>query len=176
MKYLDYIKQSMDLLYRNDYYFVGQSVLFPGTGLYHTIKHLPADRRLELPIFEDIQAGISLGMNLENFKVCCIYPRFDFLVIALNEILTHLDRLEELSGGDFKPTVIIRTAIGSVKPLFPGVQHNSDYTEALKLMTTNIDIVKLTEASEIFCSYQRALTSGRSTILIEIPDLYESEA
>lgn len=175
MKYLDCIKQSMDLLYQNNYYFIGQSVLFPGTGLYHTIKHLPEDRKLELPIFEDIQAGISIGMSLENFKVCCIYPRFDFLVIALNEILTHLDRLEELSNGDFKPRVIIRTAIGSVKPLFPGVQHNSDYTAALKLMVTNIDVIKLVNPSDIFYSYQQALTSSRSTVLIEIPDLYESE-
>lgn len=175
MKYLDHIKESMDLLYNEGYYFIGQSVLFPGTGLYHTVKHLPEERRIELPIFEDIQAGMSLGMSLEGLKICCIYPRWDFAIIAFNQIITHLDKMKELSGHEFNPSIIFRTAIGSVKPLFPGVQHNSDYTEIMKSVLTNIDIIKLENSAEIVDNYKKAIHSKRSTILVEIPDLYNME-
>ena len=37
-----------------------------------------------------------------------------------------------LSNNSFKPRVIIRTSIGSKKPLNGGVQHTQDYTNVFK--------------------------------------------
>jgi pyruvate/2-oxoglutarate/acetoin dehydrogenase E1 component len=90
-------------------------------------------------------------------------------------MVNHLDKMEEMSSGQFKPKVIIRTAIGSVKPLFPGPQHCQDHTEAIKMMLKNIDVVKLNSAKDVFPAYKKALESDKSTLLVEIPDLYESE-
>ena len=175
MKYKDYLIEAMEILGKErDTIFLGQSVRYPGTGLFWTLEKVPMEKRIELPVFEDVQMGMSIGMALEGFVPVSIYPRADFLVLALNQLVNHLDKVEEMSDGQFKPKVIIRTAIGSVKPLFPGPQHMQDHTEALKLMCKNIDIIKLENKEDIIPAYKRALESERSTILIEIPDLYET--
>ena len=68
--------------------------------------------------------------------------------------------------------MIIRTSVGSIKPLNPGAQHCQDHTEALRCLLKNIDVVKLTSEREIVPSYRRAYESQRSTVLIEMIDLY----
>ena len=108
-------------------------------------------------------------------KVCSMYPRLDFLLLALNQMINHLDKIEKMSDGQFRPKIIIRSAIGSVKPLFPGFQHNNDHSKAIKKMCTNIDVIVLKKPSQIVKAYKKALASERSILLIEIPDLYQME-
>jgi len=118
---------------------------------------------------------MSIGLSLEGYIPVSIYPRIDFLIIAINQLVNHLDKIEKMSCGQFKPKVIIRTAIGSTKPLNAGLQHTSDYTEALKYMVKNIDIVKLVKVKDIVPAYKKALKSEKSTLLIEIVDLYDNK-
>jgi len=70
--------------------------------------------------------------------------------------------------------VIIRTSIGSIRPLHPQDQHTGDYTQAFKNMCSTIDIVRLDEPEDIFPAYEKALsrTDGKSTILVEWGDYY----
>lgn len=177
MTYVEEISKAMKLLAEDERTVIlGQSVKWKGTGLFWTLEGtFPMERRIELPIFEDVQMGMSIGMALEGFIPVSLYPRLDFLILALNEMINHLDKMEAMSDGQFKPKVIIRSAIGSVKPLFPGYQHNQDHSEAIKKMCTNIDVVVLDKPSEIVPAYKKALQSERSTLLIEIPDKYHEE-
>lgn len=175
MTYLNELKKAMFLLDKKGYYFIGQNMLFGGASMFHTITHVSEDRRIELPVMEECQAGISLGMALEGLKVCSVYPRFDFFILALNQIINHLDKTEEMSDGQFKPKVIFRVCVGSIKPLMPGPQHSKNYTEAIKKMVTNIDVIELLKAEEIYSAYEHAVKSDRSTILIEHSDLYNSD-
>lgn len=173
--YKDEIVRSMDILAKNPKtIFIGQSVKWPGTGLYWTIKNIPEQKRIELPVFEDTQMGISTGLSLSGMIPISIYPRLDFLILAINQLINHLDKFEEMSDGQFKPKVIIRTALGSVKPLFPGPQHCGDYRIALESMCKNIKVITLSEKTMIVPTYENALTSSISTIIIELPDLYET--
>ena len=175
MRYIECLVEAMKLLGENkNTIFVGQSVKYKGTGLFWTLEKVPMEKRIELPVFEDVQMGVSIGLALEGYAPVSIYPRMDFLVLALNQLVNHLDKFEEMSDKSFKPKVIIRTAIGSVKPLFPGPQHIQDHTEAIKFMCKNIHVVKLTNKEMIIPEYQKALDREQSTILIEIPDLYET--
>ncbi|MEK6880329.1 MAG: hypothetical protein AABY22_12005, partial [Nanoarchaeota archaeon] len=140
MTYLEELKRAMKLLIDNDYYVVGQNTRFGGTSMFHTTKDFPDNRKIELPVFENIQAGICTGMSLTGFKVLSIYPRFDFFILALDAIINHLDKFEEMSSGQFKPKVIFRVCVGSTSPLMPGPQHSNNYTEAIKQMVTNINV------------------------------------
>ena len=175
MTYLDEIKKSMDLLDKEGYYFIGQSVKYPGTGLYHTIKHVSEDRRIELPVFEDIQMGMSTGMALEGLKVCSIYPRWDFLLLAANQLVNHLDRMKEMSDGQYDPFIIIQTAVGSVKPLFPGPQHQGNYSEAFKKMLKYVRVIELRRAEDIVPTYKKVMEERVPTVIVEFPDLYDTE-
>lgn len=173
MTYKEELAKAMNMLSENEkVLFLGQCVSYPGTSTGDSFKDIPESKKIELPIIEDAQMGMCVGLSLEGFIPISIYPRMDFLIIALNQIANHLDKIEEMSNGEFKPKVIIRTSIGAKKPLYPGAQHCGDYTEALKLILKNIEIVKLNHSNEILPAYEKALKSDKSTILIEEVELY----
>jgi pyruvate/2-oxoglutarate/acetoin dehydrogenase E1 component len=157
--------------------FLGQSVSYPGHAIYGTLEKVPPGKRLELPVFEDFQMGLSTGLALEGWIPVTCYPRFDFLLLAANQLVNHLDKMRHMSAGAMRPRVIIRTAIGSKVPLDGGVQHTQDYTEAFRRMLTEVEVVVLAEATEIFPAFERALTreDSRSTLLIEHGDFYHQK-
>ncbi len=176
MNYKEELCKAMKLLSENPKtLLLGQTVKYGGTSMFHMLKDFSDERKIELPVAEEMQMGISLGLSLEGYIPISVYPRMDFLILAINQLVNHLDKCEEMSDGQFKPKVIIRTAIGSVEPLMPGVQHNQNHTEALRLMCTNIDVILLEEADQILSAYKKVLESDKSTILVEIPDLYNKD-
>ena len=155
--------------------FIGQCVEHSGTAMFHTLKDVPLEQRVELPVFENTQTGIAIGLSLAGFVPVSIYPRMDFLISAYDQLANHLDKIGEMSDGQFNPHVIVRTAIGSVNPLFPGPQHCNNYSDAFRASLRNVDVVELKRSLEVVPAYRKALESGRSTILVEFPDLYDAE-
>lgn len=153
--------------------FLGQTVAFPGSLVYDTLSKVPMEKRLELPVMEDTQMGLSIGLSLAGYIPVSIYPRFDFLLLATNQLVNHLDKIKEISSGQFKPKVIIRTMVGSTKPLDPGIQHCGDYTEAFRNMLREVDVVRLYKPESILTQYMGALHSERSTLLVEMASYFE---
>lgn len=177
LTYKDELTKAMELLAKEErVIFLGQNIVYPGSIMSSSLQEVSNSKKIELPLIEDVQMGMSIGLSLEGYIPVSIYPRMDFLVIATNQLVNHLDKIEEMSCGRFKPKVIIRTAIGSTNPLYPGIQHCSDYTEALKCILKNVEVIKLTESREIVPAYNHALErrDGRSTLLIEVADLYSN--
>ena len=153
-------------------FFLGQTVEYPGSPMFSSLQKVPKGKKLEMPVAEDMQMGISIGMSLEGFIPISIFPRMDFLICATNQLVNHLNLVREMSNGEFTPGVIIRTQIGNNKPLNPGPQHTGNHYVAIKKMCPNIKVVKLTKASQIVYQYKKAYLralSGESTILIETP-------
>ena len=89
-------------------------------------------KKLELPVFEDAQMGMSIGLALNGYVPITCYPRFDFLILAMNQLVNHLDKIRKMSRNEMKPKVIIRTSIGSKIPLDGGPQHTQNYTKVFK--------------------------------------------
>ena len=145
--------------------FVGQSVAYDGSTMYHSLKGVPAEKRLEMPVIEDFQLGFCLGLSLRGKIPIAIYPRFDFLLLAMNQLVNHLDRFCEM--GDFRPKVIVRVRVGPTKPLNAGPQHTGNYTEALDMMLRNIDVVELNHPHDVEQCYLDAVKSKRSTLVVE---------
>lgn len=173
MNYKDELQKATDLLAQNGYTFIGQNMVAGGTSMYHMVKHLPIEQRIELPVFEETQMGMAIGMTLAGMKICTVYPRWDFLICATNQIVNHADKVKRMSDGQYKlKGLIIRTAVGSVQPMFPGEQHCGDYTEAFQKMCKDIKVVKLETPEQIVPAYQEAMESDVPTILVEIPDMY----
>ena len=175
MTYKDELTKAMNLLGKDKRtIFLGQNIVYPGSIMSSSLKGVPKSKKIELPLIEDMQMGMSIGLSLEGYIPVSIYPRIDFLIIAVNQLVNHLDKIEEMSCGRFRPKVIIRTAIGSTKPLYPGLQHCSDYTDALRYMVKNVKVVKLIRSKDIVPAYKRALKRKKSTLLIEVADLYSN--
>ena len=157
--------------------FIGQAVEVPGTAMSNTLKNIDKDKLLELPVAEEMQMGITVGLALNGNIPISIFPRWNFLLYAINQLVNHLDKLNIMSNNGFKAKAIIRTGIGSQKPLHPQYQHIGDFTEAIKKMCTTIDVIKLNEPEDIFPSYKKALIreDGKSTLLVEYGDYYNEK-
>lgn len=153
--------------------FVGQGVgARAGTTMSDTFRDVPDRQLFEMPVAEDMQMGMAIGMALEGKLPICVFPRWNFLLLAFNQLVNHLDRLPLYSG--YTPKVIIRTAVPSSYPFNPGPQHDDDFTAPLKLMLRTVNVMRLSKAEMIVPAYQAAMNSERSTLLVEFTEHYKS--
>ena len=152
--------------------FIGQAVEYAGTALYNTLKDVPLEKRLELPVFENTQMGMTLGLSMNGIIPVSIFPRWNFLLCAMDQLVNHADRLLPYSG--YQHRYIIRTAVGSEVPLWPSYQHIGNMSKGLREILMNIDIIELYKPEDIFDSYKKAYerNDGKSTIISEFGDLY----
>ena len=177
MRYFEEIKKSMNYLAKNKKtIFLGQAVSVPGTAMHNTLKQINKKKLFELPVTEEMQMGMSLGLALEGHIPISIFPRWNFLLLATNQLVNHLDKISEMSNNKLKPQIIIRTAVGSVRPLDPQSQHKGDFTNAYKKMCKNIDIYFLKNTSDIFKTYKKVIKNKTQiSIIVEVADYYNEK-
>lgn len=155
--------------------FIGQGVGVPGTTMSPTLDGINPAKRIEFPVAEDLQMGAAIGMALDGVIPICIFPRWNFVLCAGNQIVNHLDRLSLYSDGGYNPIVLIRTAVPSSEPFDPGPQHDDDFVAPFRLMLRTVDVVQLTAEDHILPAYMSALNSAKSTILVEYTEAYKNE-
>ena len=178
MNYFEELKKSMEYLGQcQNVLFLGQAVSVAGTAMSNTLKDIDPSQKLELPVTEEMQMGITNGLALDGMIPVSIFPRWNFLLLAINQLVNHLDKIPEISSGGFRPKVIIRTGIGSERPLHPQCQHVGDFSDAVQSMCKNIEVIRLEEPDDIFPSYKKAFErkDGKSTILVEYGDYYNEK-
>jgi pyruvate/2-oxoglutarate/acetoin dehydrogenase E1 component len=173
MKYFSELKKAMSLLAEHPKtVFIGQAVEYEGTGLYDSLKHLPSNKRIELPVAEYFQTGLANGIAIEGMIPVSTYPRWNFLLMGADQIVNHLDKFKTMSNGKLQPKVIIRVAVGSERPVDPQCQHKGNFSDAFRLMLKNTEVIELIEPEDILPAYEKALnrTDGVNTILVEFAD------
>jgi len=173
--YFDELKRAMDYLGEQpDTLFLGQAVAYKGTAMTNTLQDVSRNKLIEMPVDEEMQLGITNGLAVTGAVPISIYPRWNFLLLTMNQLINHLDRMPQFSHGEYIPKVIIRTGIGSERPLHPQAQHVGDFTDGFRLILNNIEIIRLEDVSDIFPAYYKAYnrTDGKSTIVVEYGDYY----
>jgi len=153
--------------------FIGQGVGCAGTSMTDTLKDVPPEKLLEFPVAENLQMGVAIGMALEGLTPICIFPRWNFLILAADQLVNHLDKLWRYSAGGYDPKVIIRVMVPSVHPFDPGDQHNGDFSTAFQVLLRHVRVVRLKATASIAAEYKRALHHGGSTLLVEYQDHYK---
>ena len=174
-KYFDELSRAMEYLgQQEDTIFLGQAVEYKGTAMTNTLKNVSRDKLLEMPVDEEMQMGITNGLAIAGSVPISIYPRWNFLLLAVNQLVNHLDKYSAYTDGQFAPKAIIRTGIGSIRPLNPQIQHTGDFTDAFRGMLTSVEVIRLDEPSDVFPAYYKAYnrTDGKSTIIVEWGDYY----
>lgn len=178
--YLKELKRASKYLgEKPDVIFIGQNAIYPGSTMCKTfVDDVPKEKRLELPMFENTQMGISIGLALIGFVPVSLFIRPNFLLYAMGTLVNELDKIAIMTRGEAKPKVIIKTMNGSVRPLDPGVQHRDDLTDIFwGAHFKNIEVVRLDEPDQIFEAYRHAYErdDGKSTILVEWGDYYSEK-
>tara|TARA_B110000971_G_C20022918_1_gene507282 strand:+ start:842 stop:1378 length:537 start_codon:yes stop_codon:yes gene_type:complete len=178
MKYKNELIKAMSYLgKKRNTIFLGQSVLYSGNAIFNTLTNVPLKKKIELPVFEDVQMGMSLGFALNGFVPITCFPRFDFLICAMNQLVNHVDKMRQMSRGEIKPRIIIRTSIGSKNPLDGGPQHTQDFTMAMRKSLKEVKVVFLNKPDMIFSSFKKAYEDKESYsyLFVEHGDFYNDK-
>ena len=173
--YKDALTNSMTYLgQQDDTIFIGQQIIWPGNPMSSTLNYVSKDKMIEVPVMEDSQMGMSLGMSMAGKFVITFYPRWDFLICATNQLVNHVDKIKLMSNGQWSPNMIIRLGKGSDKPLDPGHQHRGNYIEEFKSMCQNIMFWDLKDYTNIETIYKSCYEQGGIHVIVEYPELYNS--
>ena len=169
--YLSELRSAMSMLGADDRtVFLGQAVACPGTYMSQTLDGVPLDKRIEMPVAEEMQMGATLGLALAGQVPISIFPRWNFLILATNQLVNHLDKIPLYS--DYRPHAIIRVGVGSSQPLHPGPQHVADFTEAFMRMFDTVQVMCVRAAYQVDLSYRAALSQPGVHLIVEYADLY----
>ncbi len=180
ISYKEGIRLSMEMIAKEN-----SNAIFLGYNVKHGSKgdgayvNIPEHQLFETPVAENLMMGIAIGLSLEGYLPIVYYERFDFILNALDAIVNHLDKIEKMSKGEFKPKVIIRAMIGGKKkPFFTGLTHIQDFTEAIRKMV-NFQVWKIGENWKNYDPrftielYKKALKINKSVLIIEEKDKYD---
>ena len=74
----------------------------------NTLKNIDKKKLIELPVAEEMQMGMTIGMLMKGFVPVSIYPRWNFLLLSINQLVNHLDKLNEMTNNHYKSKAIIR--------------------------------------------------------------------
>jgi len=165
---LTYVMSS--LAQKEQIIFIGQQTVYAGNPMSTTLGNVPKEKMIELPVMEETQMGMTLGLAIAGKTVISFYPRWDFIISATNQLVNHLDKYELMTGK--KVNVLIRLGKGSDVPLDPGHQHKNNYFSEFASMCKNIKFHDLTDVTKIIPAYQEAIETGGIHILVEYPQLY----
>ena len=155
------VNDAMLMLAERGAVFVGQSVKYDGAAIYHSLAGVRTEQRIELPVIEDFQMGYCTGLAIAGKLPVCIYPRMDFMLLATNQLVNHLDK------SIFNPKVIIRTTVGQKTPLDAGPQHTQNHTRAFQLMLHNVRVDEVRTPQQVTNAYKRALDCDGSYLIVE---------
>jgi pyruvate/2-oxoglutarate/acetoin dehydrogenase E1 component len=173
MTYKEQLTESMTILgQREDTIFIGQQIVWAGNPMSGTLINVPKEKMIEMPVMEDSQMGMSLGLSLTGKFVITFYPRWDFLICASNQLISHVDKIKFMSNDEWNPNMIIRVGKGSDKPIDPGHQHKGNYLEEYKSLCKNIEFHDLKTSSDVELAYKYVTKEGGIHVLVEYPELY----
>lgn len=159
-------KAMVKLAKRSDTLFIGQSVAYDGAAIYTSLEGVPAGKRLEFPVVENLQLGYCIGLSLTGKLPICIYPRMDFMLLAMDQLVNHLDKMP---GFGWKPKVIIRCRVGERKPLNAGPQHTQNHADAFRRMLTSVKVHEVRVPEEVEKAYKYAVEDKGSSLIVENP-------
>ena len=148
--------------------FYGQSVRYDGAAIYNSLDGVPMNLRVEMPVAEDFQFGFCIGKALTGELPICIYPRMDFMLLCVNQLVNHLDKLP-LFG--WHPKIIIRTTVGKKWPLDAGPQHMQNHCEAFQKMLHNVVVREVRTPEQVAIAYSLVTMDHRSQLIVENPCL-----
>lgn len=176
MKYKDELTQAMTTISNDkNVVFIGYNTLYGKAG--GTLSEVKESQIIESPVAENLMLGMAVGMSLEGYIPIVYFERFDFILNAMDAIVNHLDKIKNISQGEFSPAIIIRIMVGKIiKPLFAGPTHTQDFTDIMKSLL-HFPVISLKDKEYIADKYKQAhnqAKQGTSTMLIEYSDLYEN--
>jgi pyruvate dehydrogenase E1 component alpha subunit len=149
--------------------FIGYNVKY-GNAI-GTLKDVPDEQKLETPVAENLMAGLAIGMSFEGFTPVVYFERHDFMLVAADAIINHIDKIERISHGEFKCPVIIRAVTADAGPFYSGITHSQDFTKVFK-EAVSFPVHDPVTGDDVIRAFRGAKESGKPAMIIERKSRY----
>ena len=169
MSYKEAVITSMNNLASEGAIFIGYNVKY-GDAM-GTLKEVPQDQKIETPVAENLMSGIAIGMAFEGFKPVLYFERHDFMLVAADAIINHIDKIERISHGEFKVPLIIRAVTADAGPFYSGITHSQDFTELFR-KGVSFPVLDPLNGDEVMQAFNGAKISQRPMMIIERKSRY----
>jgi hypothetical protein len=162
--YKDASTAAMTMLGNEGAIFIGYS-LVPGDAM-GTLANVPMNQKVETPIAENLMVGIAIGMSLEGFLPVVYFERHDFMLVAMDAIVNHLDKIRRISHGEFKPKVILKTVVDDGGLFYSGPTHSQDFTVGFSHFL-QFEVLDAHSPNELIQMYDFASKSEHPVMIVE---------
>ncbi len=106
----------------------GQGLWSPwyvGTSMSDLDKEFGVERVIDSPVSEAAVTGAATGASMFGYRPIVVHPRMDFMVLAVDQIVTQAAKWSQMFGGQAHPTVTIRGIINR------GGEQGAQHSQAL---------------------------------------------
>jgi pyruvate dehydrogenase E1 component alpha subunit len=169
ISYKDAMEQAMTELGEKGAVFVGYNVA-RGDAM-GTLKKVPNNQKLETPVAENLMSGIAIGMSFEGYKPVIYFERHDFILVAMDAIVNHIDKIERISHGEYKVPIIIRAVTADAGPFYSGITHSQDFTKMLKSVL-DMPVYDPDNGIDALKAFKWAFDSERPAVIVERKSRY----
>ena len=133
MKTISYgqaIRDAHAFVLRTDprFFVLGQGVWAPwyvGNSMTDLDLEFGTDRIIDTPVSEAACTGAALGAALCGYRTLVVHPRVDFMILAIDQIVTQAANWSHMFGGDVSPAVTFRGIVNR------GGQQGAQHSQAL---------------------------------------------
>ena len=169
ISYKDAMSEAMTALGNLGAIFIGYNVA-RGDAM-GTLKGVPNDQKLETPVAENLMSGLAIGMSFEGFLPVLYFERHDFMLVAMDAIVNHIDKSERISHGEYKVPVVIRAVTADAGPFYSGITHSQDFTEMLRT-AVSFPVYDPVTGVDALKAFKGAAESQKPAIIVERKSRY----
>lgn len=144
--------------------FIGYSIV-PGDAM-GTLESVNLDQKIETPVAENLMVGLAIGMAFEGFRPVVYFERHDFMLVAADAIVNHVDKIERISHGEFKCPVIFKTVVDDSTLFYSGPTHEQDFTNGFRHLV-DFPVFDPQTPDEVLAAYRYAQESDRPCMIVE---------
>jgi pyruvate dehydrogenase E1 component alpha subunit len=169
VSYKDAMSEAMTALGNLGAIFIGYNVA-RGDAM-GTLKRVPNDQKLETPVAENLMSGLAIGMSFEGFLPVLYFERHDFMLVAMDAIVNHIDKIERISHGEYKVPIIIRAVTADAGPFYSGITHSQDFTKMLR-EAVSFPVYDPVTGVDALKAFKGAVESQKPAIIVERKSRY----
>jgi len=165
LSYKEAISQSMQEIAKKNGVFIGYNV--KNGNAMGSLTKINEEQKIETPVAENLMVGLAIGMSFENYRPVVYFERHDFMLVAADAIINHVNHIERISHGEYKCPVIFKTVVADTGPFYSGPTHSQNFTEGFKKMVS-FPIYIPENGQEVLNCYKKAIYSSRPSMIVEM--------
>lgn len=98
------------------------------------------------------------------------------MLLAMDGIVNHIDKMPWMSGEQFKFPIVIRAIVGGSYPINPGAMHMQDYTSPLRVALKHTSVHVPRSKMEFDRAWSEVgLSESGAVVIVEYKDEYNKD-